>query len=104
MSLKKRRSLLVAFALVFALVTAAVPHVLAQPAASVTLNFATLTIPVGSGRQFIATVTGVANTAVTWSVNGVPGGSSTTGTIDSNGNFLSPAGIPAGTVLKISAT
>jgi hypothetical protein len=104
MSLKKRSDLLVAIALVLALLTAAAPQAHAQPVASVTLNFATLTIPVGGGRQFIATVSGVANTAVTWSVNGASGGSSTTGTIDSNGYYVSPASISAGTVLTIAAT
>lgn len=49
---------------------------------------------------FLATVTGTSNTAVTWQVNGVNGGSATTGAISSTGvytapNFISGSMIPA---------
>jgi hypothetical protein len=40
--------------------------------------------------QFTATVSNDTS-GVTWSVNGTPGGSSTVGTIDANGNFTAPA-------------
>jgi len=49
-------------------------------------NFAT--------QQFTATVTGTANTAVTWQVNTVAGGSQTTGFISSAGLFVAPGGVP----------
>jgi hypothetical protein len=42
-------------------------------------------------QQFIATVTGTANTSVTWSVDAVAGGSSTVGTINSGGLYTPPA-------------
>jgi arylsulfate sulfotransferase len=47
---------------------------------------------VGSGQtvQFTATVTGDTD-GVEWLVNGIIAGSSTTGTIDSNGNYTAPA-------------
>ncbi len=43
---------------------------------------------------FTATVTGTANTAVSWEVAGVPGGNSTVGTIDANGTYRAPATVP----------
>src|SRR5690242_424240 len=39
---------------------------------------------------FTATVTGTSNTAVNWQVNGVTGGSATTGAISSSGVFTAP--------------
>ncbi len=42
-------------------------------------------------QQFIATVTGNANTSVTWSVNKVVGGNSTVGTITATGLYTPPA-------------
>ncbi|MGB9336754.1 MAG: aryl-sulfate sulfotransferase [Candidatus Acidiferrales bacterium] len=43
----------------------------------------------GNSTQFTATISG--DTAVTWSVNGTPGGDSTDGTIDSTGDYTAPA-------------
>lgn len=50
---------------------------------------------VGTSQSFSATVTGTSNTAVTWQVNGTNAGSSTVGTIDSNGTYTAPAIIPS---------
>jgi hypothetical protein len=58
----------------------------------------------GSSQQFTATVTGTTNTAVTWSVNNVSGGSSTTGTINSSGLYTAPAALPNPNSLTIQAT
>ena len=44
----------------------------------------------GASQQFAATVLGASNTAVTWQVNGVAGGSSTTGTVGPTGCTLRP--------------
>jgi hypothetical protein len=49
-------------------------------------NFAT--------QQFTAAVTGTANTAVTWQVNTVVGGSQATGFISSSGLFVAPGAVP----------
>jgi hypothetical protein len=49
-------------------------------------NFAT--------QQFTAAVTGSTNTAVTWQVNGVAGGSQSTGFISSAGLFVAPGAVP----------
>ena len=45
--------------------------------------------PLGT-QQFTATVQGNNNTTVTWSVNGVPGGNNTVGTITSGGFYSAP--------------
>lgn len=49
-------------------------------------NFAT--------QSFAATVTGSTNTAVTWQVNGVTGGSQTLGFISSTGTYVAPGAVP----------
>ena len=56
------------------------------------------TIPAGSSQQFLATVTGASNTAVTWQVNGVTGGNTTVGTISSAGLYQAPATVPASAI------
>lgn len=58
---------------------------------------------------FTATVTGTSNTAVTWQVNGVNGGSATTGAISATGvytapNFISGALIPANSNATVTIT
>jgi len=45
-------------------------------------------------QQFTATVNGQSSTAVTWEVNGVTGGSQTTGYISASGLFVAPSGVP----------
>ena len=60
-------------------------------------------VRLGATDQYTATVTGTTNTAVSWLVNGVVGGSSTTGTISTTGLFTPPATIPATNTVTISA-
>jgi hypothetical protein len=45
-------------------------------------------------QQFGATVTGTGNTAVTWQVNGVNGGSQKFGFISGTGLFVAPSAVP----------
>jgi len=45
-------------------------------------------------QQFSVSVTGTTNTAVTWQVNGVTGGTQATGFISSTGLFLAPGEVP----------
>ncbi len=72
------------------------------PAAiSVTVTPATATVGSGQAAPFVATVTGD-NTGVNWAVNGTTGGSSTTGTIDANGNYTAPA-VTTNTTATITA-
>jgi len=46
-------------------------------------------------QQFSASVTGAANTAVTWQVNGVTGGNASAGMIDPNGLYTAPGAVPS---------
>ena len=54
--------------------------------------------------QFTAKVTGVASQSVTWQVNGVTGGNSTTGTISTAGLYTAPATMLSPTSASITAT
>jgi hypothetical protein len=54
----------------------------------------TPTVAVFGTQQFSAAVTGTTNTAVTWQVNSVAGGSQGTGYISSTGLFVAPSGVP----------
>jgi hypothetical protein len=53
--------------------------------------------------QFSATVSNTANQAVTWQVNGVTGGNSTTGTISVGGLYSAPAVMPSPASVSVSA-
>ena len=61
------------------------------------------TIRAGATTQFSATVTGNANQAVTWSVNGMAAGTSTFGTIDTKGMYHAPAAIPTPNAVQVQA-
>jgi hypothetical protein len=58
----------------------------------------------GTTVQFVATVTGTTNTAVSWSVNGVAGGNSTVGTISAAGLYTAPAAAPSSPTVAVTAT
>jgi uncharacterized protein (DUF1800 family) len=60
-------------------------------------------VRLGSTTQLTATVTNSSNTAVTWQVNGVAGGSITTGTVSSSGLYTPPAAIPSPNIVTITA-
>lgn len=57
---------------------------------SIQLNQTTATLVPGATQQFTATVSGSDNTAVTWTVDNVSGGNSTTGKITSGGLYTAP--------------
>jgi hypothetical protein len=70
---------------------------------SVTVAPATVSVSIGSVfSAFVATVTGTTNTGVTWMVDNVPGGNSTTGTIDSSGHYKAPSAPGNHTVTAVS--
>jgi len=74
---------------------------------AVMLNLNTATVNVFGTQQFSATVTGTTNTAVTWQVNGVAGGSKATGFISSTGFFVAPGSAPSqqnGTPIPVTVT
>ncbi len=54
-------------------------------AQAITLSPGYTTVGVNGTVQYTATVTGLTNTTVTWSVNSIKGGNSTYGTITSAG-------------------
>lgn len=58
--------------------------------------------PLGT-QQFTATVNGTASTAVTWMVNGIPGGAPLLGTISTTGLYTAPADVPAALQVAIEA-
>lgn len=53
-------------------------------------------------QQFTATVTGNANTSVTWAVDGMPGGGATLGTISASGLYMPPSTAGVHTVVATS--
>src|SRR5579864_2897528 len=63
---------------------------------SISPNFSTL--QVGQSLQFSASVSGTSDTSLNWLVNGMMGGSSTTGTISQSGLYRAPLALPSGTV------
>src|SRR5579871_3240133 len=64
-------------------------------AQSITISPSYAAIGVKQTEQYTATVTGLANSKVTWEVNGVTRGNSTYGTITGTGLYTAPAKIPA---------
>jgi hypothetical protein len=72
-----------------------------QTAITVTVSPASASLAISATRQFTATVTNTPNAAVTWSVNGMLGGNSTVGWIDSTGFYTAPA---AGGTFTVTAT
>jgi hypothetical protein len=54
-------------------------------------------------QQFQAIVIGTSNTSVNWSVNGVPGGNATVGSISIGGLYTAPSILPASGTVSVSA-
>ena len=65
---------------------------------------ATDTVKTGGTATFVASVANTTNTAVSWQVNGVTGGSATDGTISSTGVYTAPDSSPATGTVTVSAT
>lgn len=70
---------------------------------TVSISPANAVLQVGSRQQFTASVTGSSNKQIAWYVNGMPGGNSTDGTISSSGLYQTPASVPAGGMVTITA-
>ncbi len=70
----------------------------------VTVKPATGSLVLGGQMAFTATVTNTIDTAASWSVNGVPGGNTTLGTITSAGLYTAPADLPSPATVQITAT
>jgi hypothetical protein len=71
---------------------------------SVSVLPGTANVRAGAAQPFSATVSGAANQVVNWSVNGVAGGSASTGTITAAGMYTAPASLPSSNTISIGAT
>ena len=74
-----------------------------QAGVSVAVIPSSVELTVGHTQQFTATVQGATDSSVTWSVNGLTGGSAATGTIDANGLYTAPAVAPGSGSLVVQA-
>jgi hypothetical protein len=70
---------------------------------TVTVSPASANVRAGATKSFSATVAGSSNTAVTWQVNGVAGGSAATGTISSSGMYTAPMTVPSSNNVTVRA-
>src|SRR6266481_5644839 len=70
---------------------------------TVTISPTSAVLQAGVTQQFTATVSGSSNTGVAWSVNGIAGGNSTTGTISSSGLYTAPASVPTSGSVTVAA-
>ena len=70
---------------------------------TVTVSPASANVRAGSTQSFTAGVGGTSNTAVTWQVNNVTGGSAATGTISSSGVYSAPATVPSPNTVAVRA-
>jgi hypothetical protein len=57
----------------------------------------------GGTQQFSPTISGTSNMNLTWQVNGVTGGNSTTGTISVSGDYTAPASVPNPNTVTVKA-
>lgn len=74
------------------------------PTITVTVSPNSGSVLLGETLPFSATVTNTTNTAVSWSVNGVSGGSAQVGTISADGLYAAPADLPSGGTVQVTAT
>ena len=74
------------------------------PAIVVTVKPPTDAVLLGNQATFTATVTNTTDTAVSWSVSGISGGSATLGTITPAGVYTAPTDLPSPATLQITAT
>jgi hypothetical protein len=76
-----------------------------QTSVSVSVNPPSANVLVNAKKQFAATVTGNSNQAVTWDVDGVVGGNSSVGFIDSiSGLYTAPPVVPSPATVTVHAT
>jgi hypothetical protein len=74
------------------------------PQITVTITPNSSSVLLGNSLPFSATVTNTPDTSVSWSVNGIFGGSPQVGTISPDGLFSAPADLPTGGKVQITAT
>jgi len=69
----------------------------------VTIKPTSASVLLGETQRFTASVTGTANSTVTWNVNGTIGGSPALGTISASGVYAAPSSLPSPPRVTISA-
>ncbi len=74
------------------------------PQLTVTISPASGSVLLGETLPFSATVSNSPNTSVSWSVNGLPGGSAQAGVISADGLYTAPAELPQGAEVQVTAT
>ena len=72
-------------------------------AVSVSVSPTSAAVVTGAIQPFTATVNNTGLQAVSWLVNGFPGGNASVGTIDSNGNYTAPLYVPSPNVVTVTA-
>jgi hypothetical protein len=82
--------------------SAAILTVTGASGVNVALSPARAAVTTGVGQTFTATVTGTANTAVTWSIDAIAGGNATVGTISASGVYGPPSSAGTHTVTATS--
>jgi hypothetical protein len=80
-----------------------VPSQLPPSSVTVTLVPSNASVFLGDPLTFTATVANTADRAVSWSVNGIPGGNATVGTIDADGVYTAPANLPSPALVSVQA-
>jgi hypothetical protein len=71
-----------------------ITFVITAPSVTVGLAPVTANVALAGTEQFIGYAVGSVNNALTWQINGVTGGSSTTGSINTAGTYVAPASLP----------
>lgn len=74
------------------------------PSISVSVTPASGTVLLGETLNFTATVSNSSDTTVSWSVNGISGGSAQVGTSSADGVYTAPADLPSGGTVQVTAT
>ena len=72
-----------------------------SPPVTISISPTSATLAAAGTQQFTATVTNASDTSVTWQVNNVTGGNSTTGTISTGGLYTAPT---PSSVLQVTVT
>lgn len=70
---------------------------------TITISPLSASVTTSQTQQFTATVTNSTNTAVTWQVNGVAGGTTTVGFISTTGVYTAPNVVPTPATVTVSA-
>ncbi|MFN7985419.1 MAG: DUF1800 family protein [Vicinamibacterales bacterium] len=70
---------------------------------TVSLSPTAVALPIGGSQAFTASLTGTTNASLTWSVNGIAGGSSTVGTVNAAGVYIAPTVMPSPATITVQA-